>query len=284
MSAGIIVALAALFVAPFTGVARAQEAKVVVELIPDQAGPYQGDQSLTVDVWLHSQVSSDSQIWLAQLDFSDSDGQLGLDPAFTFDLSSSGAVEDFEVHPELPIPWARNYLEYACPSCRLQLPASGSLHLGSIGVKLPSGLGTYRLDVLNPDDPDGDRGAWVNVRNGLIWRAFTGEITGGAYSFAVTIAAIPTVSQWGILAMSLLLLVLGSLMILRRTPSATNAGCFAAEETGTRLVCNGALRSRAPLFALICAGGVWLGSSNDAAGEAPARSRSNRTAMWTDFR
>ena len=272
MSAGMMVALVVVFVAPFTGVARAQEAKVVVELVPDHPGPYQGDQSLTVDVWLHSQVSFDAHLWLVQLDFSDSDGQLLLDPTFTFDLSSSIAPADFDdVHPELPIPWAANTLLYICPECRLQLPAGGSLHIGSISVKLPTALGTYRLDVLNVDDPDENHGAWVYVCGNLFWRAFTGEITGGAYSFAVTIAAIPTVSQWGIIAMGLLLLVFGSLMILRRTRSATDASCFPAEGTGTGLVCNEGLRSRAPLFTLICALGVLLGSSSDATAEAPLR-------------
>ena len=173
MSAGMMVALVVVFVAPFTGVARAQEAKVVVELVPDHPGPYQGDQSLTVDVWLHSQVSFDAHLWLVQLDFSDSDGQLLLDPTFTFDLSSSIAPADFDdVHPELPIPWAANTLLYICPECRLQLPAGGSLHIGSISVKLPTALGTYRLDVLNVDDPDENHGAWVYVCGNLFWRAF----------------------------------------------------------------------------------------------------------------
>ena len=83
--------------------------KVVVELVPDDPGPYVTGESLTVDVWLHSQVSFDRAIWVVRLDFLDSDEQLRLDPTFTFDLGSSGRPQDFEVHPELPIPWVANY-------------------------------------------------------------------------------------------------------------------------------------------------------------------------------
>ncbi len=207
-----------------SGIVAGAKAEVVVELVPDQPGPYVGDDSLTVDVWLHSQVSFDLHVWGVRLDFTDSDRQLGLDPTFTFDLSSSIVPEDFdEVHPELPIPWAANLKEYACDGCRLQLPAGGSLHIGSIGVKLPTELGTYRLDALNADDPDRGFGASIDANGIYYWRAFTGEITGGAYPFVVIGPAIPTVSEWGIIAMGLLLLVLGCLMIIRRTRRAKGA-------------------------------------------------------------
>ena len=139
--------LGAVGVLVFATFARAE---VVVELVPDNPGPYYGGETLTVDVWLHSEVSSDRYLWLVRLDFSDSDGQLGVDPTFTFDLSSSRFPEDFdELHPELPIPWAANRKDYLCDPCRLQLPAGGSLHIASIGVNLPNEAGTYRLDVLN---------------------------------------------------------------------------------------------------------------------------------------
>lgn len=217
MSARMVVAFAFLAIA---SVARA-EVKVLVEFVPDNPGPYATGESLSVDVWLHSEVSFDSYLWLVQLDFSDSDVQLVLDPTFTFDLSSSMFPEDFHaVYPELPIPSAANTAEYICPACRLQLPAGGSIHIGSIGVNLPDEAGTYRLDVLNAQDPDGTHGAQVVEGGSFWWRAFTGDITGGTFDFVVTAPVIPTVSQWGIIAMGLLLLVLGSLMIIRRTQGA----------------------------------------------------------------
>ena len=51
-----MVALAVLFVAPYTSVARAQDAEVevIIELVPDPPGPYDGGESVTVDAWLHN--------------------------------------------------------------------------------------------------------------------------------------------------------------------------------------------------------------------------------------
>lgn len=264
MSARTVVAFAFLAIA---SLARA-EVKVLVELVPDNPGPYAVGESLSVDVWLHSEVSFDSYLWVVQLDFSDSDVQLVLDPTFTFDLSSSMFPEEFrEVYPELPIPSAANTAEYICPECRLQLPAGGAIHIGSIGVNLPDEAATYRLDVLNVDDPDENHGAWVLESGSRSWRAFTGEITGGTFDFVVIAPVIPTVSQWGIIAMGLSLLVLGCLMIHRRTPGAKGGRSLATQGTGRRSVCHAALRSHAPLFGLICAGGVFLGSGNNAKGQ-----------------
>ncbi len=171
-------------------------------------------------------MSFDAYVWVAQFDFSESDGALVLGATFIFDLSSSIAPNDFEVHPELPIPWAANWLEYACPPCRLQLPGSGSLHIGSIGVNLPNEAGSYRLDVLNVDDPDENHGAWVFEGGSRSWRAFTGEITGGTFDFVVNAPPIPTVSEWGLVVMTLLLLVLGSLTIMRRGQKLKACGCL----------------------------------------------------------
>lgn len=241
MSIRMVVLVIALAFAP------SAKSEVLVELVPDNPGPYTGGESFTVDVWLHSEVSLDRAIWVVQLDFSDSDGQLVLDPTFTFDLSSSGAPQDFEVHPELPIPWTANRKEYACPLCRLQLPEGGSLHIGSEGVNLPNIAGTYRLDVLNAQDPDETHGAQIVDGGASLWRAFTGEITGGVYDFVVSPPPIPAVSEWGLIVMTLLLLVLGSLAIMRRTQDAKVANFFGHKGTeGDRYV-----RARY-VHALIC--------------------------------
>ncbi len=213
MSRAVLGAVGVLLFATFA------RAEVVVELVPDDPGPYSGGETLTVDVWFHSEVPSDSYLWTVRLDFSDSNGQLGLDPTFTFDLSSSIFPEDFGVYPELPIPWTSNMLEYGCDPCRLQLPASGSLHVGSIGVNLPNEVGTYRLDVLNADDPDEAHGARIRIYPDgyrIEWRAFTGEITGGAYQFVVDLPAIPTLSGWGTSVMAGVLVGAMVLTIRRR--------------------------------------------------------------------
>ena len=78
-------ALAWLVVLALTPVASGQ---IVVELVPDPPGPYVVGQSLTVDVWLHSEFGSDVLINTVQLDFSDTDPQIALDPTFTFDFTS----------------------------------------------------------------------------------------------------------------------------------------------------------------------------------------------------
>lgn len=188
---------------------------VVVELVPDNPGPYEGGESLTVDVWVHNPVALDLHVFVVQLDFSDADQALVLDPTFAFDLSSSTVPDHFQRDLGMPVPWVANRLEYACDACRLQLPAGGSLHVGSIGVQIPNDDGSYRLDALNADEADLAVGAQLSV-DSKFWRAFTGEITGGVYDFVVPPPPIPTVSQWGIVAMMLLLLTAGTIVIHRR--------------------------------------------------------------------
>ena len=66
--------------------------QIVVELVPDNAGPYTRGQYLTIDVWLHAdfppEFTGDAFLAVVQFDFSDTDPAVGLDPAFTFDFSS----------------------------------------------------------------------------------------------------------------------------------------------------------------------------------------------------
>ena len=56
-----------------TGVAKAE---VAVDLVPDSPGPYVARKTLTVDVWLHSEVAFDVSLFGVQLDFSNSDPAL----------------------------------------------------------------------------------------------------------------------------------------------------------------------------------------------------------------
>ncbi len=209
MSTRTFVMVVALAVAPVA------KGEVLVELIPDNPAPYTGGESLIVDVWLHSEVSFDVRLQDIQFDFSDSDPALALNPTLTFDYSSIPDGAGYhERHPELLVPWTANWLECVCPELFLPLPAGGSLHIGSIGLRLPTVAGAYRLDALNAAEPDPSRGAMLNVR-GPIWRAFTGELTGGSFEFVVT-PAIPTLSAWGTITLSLLLLGLGAVIIVRR--------------------------------------------------------------------
>jgi hypothetical protein len=164
-------------------------AGVTVEVVPDDPGPYFGGESLGLDVWLYSEWPEDVWFRLVQLDFTDTDPALDLDPAFMFDYSSlffgdAGWVEGSD---DLPVPWTENTLLVAHPAYFLALPAGGSLHIGSIGLGLPDEDGTYRLDVLNADEPDPTFGATLGFFVGPVeeWRAYEGHITGGTYDFVV---------------------------------------------------------------------------------------------------
>lgn len=197
--------------------ASAVQAEVAVELVPDQSGPYTGGESLTIDVWLHSEVSSDESLVGIRFDFQDSDPMLSLSPTFTFDFSSifpEPVVYDIRF-TELPVPWTDNPAMCLCPELFLWLPAEGSLHIGSFDVQLPTEPGVYWVDLLNADEASPMLGALIHV--GVHWTAFTGEITGGAYEFAVGGPAIPTVSTWGLTVMTLLLLI-GAKVHYRRRP------------------------------------------------------------------
>ena len=221
----VFIALAALFVAPFTGVARAQESEVVVELVPDPPGPYSGGESVTVDVWLHSQVSFDAFLNVVQLDFSESAPALSMDATVIFDLSAIPMPrDDYATSPELPVPVVWVFHDGPIfPENMLPLPAGGSLHIGSIGVQLPTDPGTYRLDAMNVDDPSEVRGARILTMfspDGGDWRAFTGEITGGNFAFVVNDPPIPTVSQWGLIVMVLMIVAGGTMVLRQRRPVA----------------------------------------------------------------
>ena len=210
-----------LFLMVFASVAKPQVA-VVIDLVPDNPGPYSGGESLTVDVWLRSQASFDAFLFVVQLDFADSDPALALDPTFTFDLSAIEAPK-YGTFPELPVPVVGVVHDGPIfPENMLPLPAEELLHIGSIGVQLPADPGVYRLDVLNADEADELRGALIDTRffpGGTRWRAFTGEVTSGNLAFVVSLPPIPTVSHWGLIVMTLLLLVLGSLA------TASNQSC-----------------------------------------------------------
>lgn len=208
--------MSARMIVPYLVLANAAlgDVGVVIELVPDDPGPYKGGESLTVDVWAHNPVAFDLHVWSVQLDFSDADQALVLDPTLTFDLSSSTVPSHFWGDPGLPVPWVANLLEYDCDPCRLQLPAGGSLHIGSIGVQIPHDEGMYRLDALNLDEADLGAGAKLFV-GWKFWRAFTGDITGGVHDFVVPPPPIPTVSEWGIVIMTLLLVAAGSILIGR---------------------------------------------------------------------
>ncbi|MGB2988205.1 MAG: hypothetical protein WBE26_20240 [Phycisphaerae bacterium] len=191
-------------IAGFFGVASAAHAGAVVELVPDDPGPYYGGESLTVDVWLNSAVSFDAPLIRVQFDFSDTSTGLLLDPTFVFDFSSlESDINAYGVYPELPVPWTWNPLECVCPELFLHLGPDEPLHIGSVGVKLPTHPGLYVLDALNANDPDILHGAQIVTTVPGAWTAFDGDITGKPFGFVI-------VPEPGMLS----LIVLGTLVVM----------------------------------------------------------------------
>jgi len=191
--------------------------QVVVELVPDNPGPYAGGEAITVDVWLHSSLTEEARLAVIQFDFSQTDPNLSLAPTFSFDYSSIPNASGYEErHPELPVPWTRNALECVCPDAFLPLPPGGALHIGSVGVQLPTSPGDYRLDALNASHAPptvGQAGAIIYLHLGVT--GFTGEITDGIFDFIV-LPPIPTMSGGALLAFAVLLGSAGSWIAARR--------------------------------------------------------------------
>ena len=172
-------------------------------------------------VWLHNEVDFDVQIDYARFDFADSDSQLALDDVFTFDYSSLDQPHGYDDGtPFLPVPvtwngWLINC--YPCPTIFFVVPEGGSFHIGSIGIMLPEGPGSYRVDLLNADEAESGRGAKFGLQTAdkcPIWSAYTGEINGGLYVFRVS-GPIPALSPWGGAALVLTLIIAGSFAVFR---------------------------------------------------------------------
>ena len=67
----------------------------IVELVPDDPGPYYGGESLIVDFWVHNQESFDARLRRIQLDFTETNPELSLDTTFTFDFSSLSEGDEY---------------------------------------------------------------------------------------------------------------------------------------------------------------------------------------------
>jgi hypothetical protein len=123
---------------------------------------------------------------------------LALDPAFQFDFSTltDNGVTYMQV-PDLPVLRVLYFSQEPVEGTIFYLPAYGSLRIGSLGVVLPTGPGSYILDVANAGQDGRSPGALVMFGFGpevdepfTTWRATTAELTGGAYTFDV-LAALP---------------------------------------------------------------------------------------------
>ena len=197
--------------------------QAVIELVPDRSPPYIADQRLTVDVWITNTSDADWRIEKVQFDFTDSDPAISLDPTFQFDFSSlfEGDGQHYiqNLVEDLPVPWTRNSIECFCPAEFLPLFIGAPLHIGEIGLRLPSELGVYALDLLNADEPEVLLGATIRATYRVpsggseTWRGFTGELTGGSFDFVVEPPPIPATSTWGMCILMLGLVTAASIRL-----------------------------------------------------------------------
>lgn len=181
--------------------------RVLFELVPASPGPYLPGQSVNVAVWMHSQVAQTIRLRLAQLDTIDSNPALVLNGPdvwppggpngireFVFDFSTLAHGFLYFSGPDYPLPAIAYLGSGPITGAILVLPANGSLRIGHIqSVTLPMSSGSYTLDVMNSDSSDPNQGATIQFGFGVqpgdpvtIWRAFTGDLTGGTHTFVVS--------------------------------------------------------------------------------------------------
>ena len=183
-------------------------ADVVVDLRPDAPAPYDPGQVVNVEVYFvddgtgHPITGDDIEFRLYRLDFTDTDVTLA--PASDMVMTNFTGVNS--VRPALPRPSLFYPIHNYIPGLLQRLPAGGEMLVGSIDVMI-NGAGW--LDVLNADDEDTSHGALMFFGFGnedddpeVTWRAYTGEITGGALFLP----------EPGVLT----LLAVGGLVVMRR--------------------------------------------------------------------
>lgn len=167
------------------GFATAANAAVSLSLVPDNAGPYLGGETVNVDVFLINEGEGNMQMRLLQLDTALTDPALGLgdvavdtsallSPAL-YGSFPSGTVSNITYTATSPTPGF--ILEYG----------EGSNLVSTISVTLPTDPGSYILDVANNQAPDNNTGAVFQWDFSNTQQAFAGDGTlgGGQYTFVV---------------------------------------------------------------------------------------------------
>lgn len=156
-----------------------------INLVPTVPGPYLPGAVVTVNILLEQVNETNAAARLLRmvgLDFSDSPASLVIPNAGP--VWSLGGLADCAGHPGTPCsayyfdadlgaatfgPKTASMAYYfknsnnlgANPAGQLTVPASGTVQVGTIEVTCPMLNGTYRLDVLNADETDVNRGSVV---------------------------------------------------------------------------------------------------------------------------
>jgi hypothetical protein len=155
-------------------------AAAVIRLEPDSPGPYTPQQQILVEVWIDNPNPFNLPLLDVQLDFNDTSSQIILPNSLTWLLSPPSAG-----NPSLPVP---GWSETGTPTNTV--PAGGSLLIARFGLKLPSGDGCYRLDVMNRFESNPLFGAELRYESDtgpVTLRAYWWNLIQGAIGFPINI-------------------------------------------------------------------------------------------------
>jgi hypothetical protein len=157
------------------------------------------------------------------------DPNLVIEGNFQFDFSTlSDGGAQYALFPELPGPLLLYTGLGPIQGSMLHVPAGGSLRLGQMEVVTPSVPGAYKLDVASPYAPRG--GSIVSFGFGgpndpyTDWLPESGDLTGDPIPFTVQAGPpnkIPAASEWGMIVLTLLLLVAATFVLTQRQQRAT---------------------------------------------------------------
>lgn len=147
----------------------------IIRLIPADPGPYTGNETFLVDIFLDNTINQQLPISFVRLDYSDS--TVFLPPAMEWTLTPQLAG-----NPNLPV------AVFDPPSPTLNvLPPLGSIQLGRVQITLPRQDGCYVLDVMHVPAVGG--GTLVVLEpvpgTGLLWQPLDETLRGGSHRFHV---------------------------------------------------------------------------------------------------
>lgn len=150
-------------------------------------GGYPPGTVVEFKVDISQDTGSTIEIRLAQLDFAASDPGLTFQETFSFDFSSLMANALYATFPHYQQPCTVYTSTSPVPGFILEIPASGSLTLGTGQLKLPEDEGTYLLDALNAGTSDTNLGARIDFGFSYPtrWASWNGSITGGSLVLVV---------------------------------------------------------------------------------------------------